>query len=184
MIETERLVMRPPEASDLAWQLEWLNTPAVMRFLGGEPRPADQVHAGFERNSEAMSKGEPAFWTLVLRTSGETIGKCGLSRIEEQFAPRAIAGAIQAGWSLAEPFWGKGLAGEAARATLGYGFSRFAVPEIWAQTSQSNTASNRLMARLGMTLCPQYSYADPDYPPADNPTIVYRIARAEWDAQS
>lgn len=180
-LETLRLTLRPPIADDLAWQLAWLNTPAVMRYLGGEVRPAKQVADGFERNVAAMAKGEPAFWTLVLRETGEPIGKCGLSRIEESRAPPAIAGAVQVGWSLAEPFWGQGLASEAARAALEYGFKTFELREIWAQTSDSNAASSRLMHRMGMLRCPEYDYFDPDYPATDNPTTVRRITRLEWD---
>ncbi len=174
--------MRPPVDSDLAWQLDWLNTPAVMRHLGGEPRPPDQATAGFERNLAAWSEGEPAFWTLVLRASGELIGKCGLSRIEEEPAPAEIRGAIQVGWALAEPFWGQGVASEAARAAIGRGFAVYPVPEIWAQTSDSNAASTRLMGRLGLLRCADLFYFDTDYPAADNPTTVYRLGRDEWSA--
>ncbi len=184
MIETERLILRAPQPGDLAWQLEWLNTPAVMRFLGGQTRPPEAVAAGCERNAADMARGEPAFWTVVLREGDHIIGKCGLSRIAEEPAPPAIKGGIQIGWSLAEPFWGLGLAGEAARAVLDFGFATYPVSEIWTQTSDSNAASTRMMARMGLTRQKQLSYLDPDYPPADNPTIVYRIGREEWAARA
>jgi RimJ/RimL family protein N-acetyltransferase len=184
VIETERLILRAPEPRDLAWQLEWLNTAAVMRYLGGATRPVETLSAGFERNAASMAKGELAFFTVVLRESGAIIGKCGFSQIEEERAPLAIRGAVQIGWSLAEPFWGQGLASEAALAALGHGFDAFGVEAIWAQTSDSNLASTRVMARLGLTRCPELSYSDPDYPPADNPAIVYRIQRGEWAARA
>lgn len=182
MIETERLVLRAPRADDLAWQLAWLNTPAVMRHMGGAVRPEEDVAARFERNALAFAAGEPAFWTVILREQGEVIGRCGLSRIAEQPAPPRILGAIQVGWTLAEPFWGQGLAYEAARAAITYGFATFGVAEIWAQTSDANRASTRLMGRLGMVRCPELAYPDPDYPPVDNPTMVHRIGRGQWAA--
>lgn len=183
MIETPRLILRTPEPQDLDWQLEWLNTPAAMRFLGGEARPPEAVAAGLAYNAACMAKSEPAFWTVTLREGGAIIGKCGLSRIEEEPAPTLIKGGIQIGWSLAEPFWRQGLASEAAQAVLGREFRTHNEPEIWAQTSDSNVASTRMMARLGLNRCPDLCYFDPDYPPADNPTIVYRIGRAEWAGQ-
>lgn len=183
MIETERLILRAPQPQDLDWQLKWLNTPEVMRFLGGAARPPEAVAAGFERNVAAMAAGEPAFWTVTLRDGATIAGKCGLSRIDEGLAPAAIKGGIQVGWTLAEPFWGQGLASEAARAVLSHGFQSYDVPEIWAQTSDSNAASTRLMDRLGLTRCPDLCYLDPDYPAADNPTIVYRIGREQWAGQ-
>jgi RimJ/RimL family protein N-acetyltransferase len=63
---------------------------------------------------------------------------------------------------------------------LQHGFEAMALPEIWAQTSDSNAASTRLMARLGLTRQPELSYSDPDYPPEDNPAAVYRLTHAEW----
>ena len=180
MIETARLILRPPEPQDLDWQLEWLNTPAVMRFLGGEARPPEAVAAGFAYNAACMAKAEPAFWTVTMRDSGAIIGKCGLSRIQEKPAPALIKGGIQIGWTLAEPFWGQGLASEAARAVLNWEIRTHNESEIWAQTSDSNAASTRMMARLGLNRCPELCYLDPDYPPADNPTTVYRISREEW----
>ncbi len=182
MIEAARLVLRAPEPRDLAWQLEWLNSAMVMRFLGGV-RSLAAVTAAFERNVTQMTNGEPAFWTVVLRGSGEIVGKCGLSRIEEVRAPPEIRGAIQVGWSLAEPFWGQGLASEAARAALEHGFASFDAGTIWAQTSDSNAGSTRVIERLGFNRCPVFSYSDPDYPPRDNPAIVYRMERADWAAR-
>jgi RimJ/RimL family protein N-acetyltransferase len=179
VIETARLILRAPQPGDLDWQLAWLNTAAVMRFLGGEARPADAVASDFAENAASLARGEPAFWTVVLRESDQIVGKCGLSRIAEARAPASIKGGTQIGWSLAEPFWGQGLAREAAQAVLGRGFQTYDVPQLWAQTSDSNVASTRLMARLGLIRCPTLCYSDPDYPPADNPTIVYRIGREE-----
>ncbi len=184
MIATARLILRPPEPGDLDWQLAWLNTAAVMRFLGGEARPAEAVAAGFAANEASMTQGEPAFWTVVLRETDQIIGKCGLSRIAEARAPATIKGGIQIGWSLAEPFWGQGLASEAALVVLSHAFQTYDLPELWAQTSDSNAASTRLMARIGLIRCPDQCYFDPDYPPADNPTIVYRIGREEWAGQA
>ncbi len=184
MIETARLILRLPEPGDLAWQLEWLNTAAVMRHMGGEVRSVEVVTAGFERNAANLAKHKPGFWTLVLKEGGELIGKSGLSRIEEKLAPPSIKGGVQIGWSLAEPFWGLGYASEAAKAVLDHEFTSHGEPEIWAQTSDSNTTSTRLMARLGLNRCPDLSYFDPDYPTADNPTIVYRIGREEWTGRA
>ncbi len=180
MIATERLILRAPDAGDLAWQQAWLNTPAVLRHLGGEARPADQFAAGFARNAAAMASGEPAFWSLLLRDSGEAVGKCGLSLIDQPPAPPALSKGVQIGWTLAEAYWGKGLASEAARAALRHAFETFDLREIWSQTSDSNLASTRMMARLGFSRCAELDYFDPGYPAADNPTTVYRLLRTTW----
>ena len=176
MIESDRLVLRVPEAADLAWQIAELNSPAVMQHLGGL-RDDSAILASFESNRAALIRGDLGFWTVTLRDSGQPIGKCGLSPIDSPAAPAEVRGSVQIGWTLAEPFWGNGYAGEAARAVLVHGFGALDLPVIWSQTSDSNDASTRMMARLGFARCAALDYVDPDYPAADNPTTVYRMAR-------
>ena len=179
MIETERLILRVPEPADLAWQIAQLNSPTVMRHLGG-PRSEAALAASFAKNRDALLGGDHGFWTVSLRDTCEAIGKCGLAPIDALAAPQEIRGGVQIGWTLAEPFWGHGYASEAARAVLGHEFGTLGLPVIWSQTSDSNQASTRVMARLGFERCGALDYSDPDYPPEDNPTTVYRITRKSW----
>jgi RimJ/RimL family protein N-acetyltransferase len=176
MIETDRLLLRPPASSDLAWMTTQLNTPVVTRHLGGV-RTAAQVEAGFVRNAEGIAKGEPGFWTIVVKDGEAIAGKCGLAAINSDHAPAELQGHLQIGWSLGEQFWGKGLATEAARAVLGYAFGPLGAAVVYSQTSDSNAASTRMMARLGFQRRADLDYTDPDYPAADNPTTIYQAER-------
>ena len=176
VIETERLVLRPPAPDDLAWITEYMNTPAVMRNLGGVRSP-ERVASGFADDLAAFCGGGHRRWTVWLRASNARIGRCGLFRIKSDAAPVALRGQNEIGWTLAEAFWGKGYAAEAARGVLGFGFGTLGLPVIFAQTSESNRASTRLMERLGLERLPALDYVDPDYPEADNPTTVYRAMR-------
>ena len=176
MIESERLILRLPEPADLSWNLAMCNTPAVMRHLGG-PRSEVAVAESFEKNRAALVGGSFGFWTVTLRDSGTLIGKCGLSKIETPAAPSELHGGVQIGWTFAQPFWGQGFASEAARAVIRYAFGARGLPVIWSQTSGSNLASTRMMTRLGFARCAALDYVDTDYPPEDNPTTVYRMAR-------
>ena len=176
MIGSDRLVLRVPEQADLAWQIAQLNSPAVMRHLGGS-RTEPAIAESFASNRAALIRGDPGFWTVTLRETGEPIGKCGLSPIDSPAAPVEIRGSAQVGWTLAEPFWGRGYASEAACAVIAHGFAARGLPVIWSQTSDSNKASTRMMARLGFERCAALDYVDPDYPLTDNPTTVYRMVR-------
>ena len=176
VIETERLVLRPPAPDDLAWITEYMNTPAVMRNLGGVRGP-EQVAGGFADDLAAFGGGGHRRWTVWARDDTGRIGRCGLFRIKSDAAPVALRGQNEIGWTLAEAFWGKGYAAEAARGVLGFGFGTLGLPVIFAQTSESNRASTRLMERLGLERLPALDYVDPDYPEADNPTTVYRAMR-------
>ena len=115
MIESERLVLRVPEPADLAWQIAELNSPAVMRHLGG-PRDETAIAGSFAKDRAALLSGEYGFWTVTLRETGQPIGKCGLALIHSPTAPAEVRGGVQIGWTLAESYWGHGYASEAARA--------------------------------------------------------------------
>lgn len=174
MIASDRLIMRVPDDADLAWQVAQLNSVAVMRHLGG-PREESAIAASFEHNRAVLLCGEYSFWTIALRETGEPIGKCGFTVIDAPAAPVEIVGGVQIGWTLAEPFWGQGYASEAARAVIEHGFGSLGLQVIWSQTSDSNQGSTRVMQRLGFQRCATLDYIDPDYPPCDNPTTVYRL---------
>jgi RimJ/RimL family protein N-acetyltransferase len=175
--ETERLVLRRELPGDLAVWLEYMNTPAVMAMVGGV-QPPGNVAESFAR----MAAGEDplAFYFVALKADGTLIGKAGLSAIDTAIAPEELQSAIQVGWTLRADFWGQGYAREAAEAALALAFDRLALPRVYAQTSERNTASWGLMKRLGMVRRPDLDYPDPDYPPEDNPTMVWDLERVAW----
>jgi RimJ/RimL family protein N-acetyltransferase len=57
---------------------------------------------------------------------------------------------VEVGWSIAPARWGEGLAPEAARAALDWGFERADLAEIVSFTMVENLASQRVMQKLGL----------------------------------
>jgi RimJ/RimL family protein N-acetyltransferase len=82
---------------------------------------------------------------------------------------------IEIGWRLDPDHWGKGLATEGASAALGHGFCDLEVPEVVSIYEPRNTASRRVMERLGMGFD-----HDTRHPALELPLRVYRLSRAEW----
>ena len=172
ILETDRLILRTEAPGDLTFWLEHMNTKDVLRYLGG-PREPYEVEATFAKTAAAIARDGFRFWTLQLKEGGAPIGKAGLNRIETNAAPLALQGAVQIGWQVHPNYWRQGLAIEAARAIIDYGFTRLGMDKIYAQTSESNIASWRMMEKLGMQRMRELEYPDPDYPPTESPTIVY-----------
>jgi RimJ/RimL family protein N-acetyltransferase len=178
---TERLVLRPPSADDLPFLLEDMNTLAVMRYLGGAIRSSEEVREGLEHDIAAFATEDGhRRWTIWLRGEDRRVGRCGLFHVRSPAAPAELRGQREIGWTLAERAWGRGIATEAARAVLNYGFARYALPVIYAQTSDSNVASTRMMQRLGLGRRSDLDYTDPDYPARDNPTTVWSLGAEDW----
>jgi RimJ/RimL family protein N-acetyltransferase len=177
--ETERLVLRRELPGDLAIWLEHMNTPVVQAMVGGV-QPPEKIAESFARM--AAGEGALAFYFVALKADGTLIGKAGLSPIETACAPDELKGAVQVGWTLRADFWGQGYAREAAEAALALAFEQLTLPRIYAQTSERNAASWGLMQRLGMARRRDLDYPDPEYPPEDNPTMVWDLDRAGWQA--
>ena len=117
--ETERLVLRRELPGDLEVWLEHMNTPEVMKMVGGVQSP-EAVAESFAKMA-AAADGLLSFCFLALKVEGTLIGKCGLSRIETAVAPDELRGAVQAGWTLRADCWGRGYAREAAEAAAAAG---------------------------------------------------------------
>ena len=73
------------------------------------------------------------------------IGFTGFSKVpfESFFTP-----CIELGWRLSKFEWGKGYAGEAARACLEFGFSRLGFEKVYSFTSILNRRSEKVMKKL------------------------------------
>ncbi len=177
ILETERLVLRTRDARDMEPWLKHLNTPAVMKHLGG-PQDAVKVEAGFARMDACQRKYGHSFWIVQRKADGEMLGMCGLKRFDNPHAN--MTGEFEIGWRLREDVWGQGIAREAASASLDYAFTRLDAPHVIALTSDANRGSWGLMERLGMTRRRDLEFEDPDYSAEENPTIVYRIDKQDW----
>lgn len=179
--ETERLVLRRELEGDRAVWLEHMNTPEVTDKIGGV-QPPEKVAEAFAKMAEPAAEGAPSFLFVALKSDGTLIGKCGLARIDTVVAPEELRNEVQVGWTLRADYWGQGYAREAAEAALALAFGYFDLARVYAQTSERNVPSWRLMERLGMRRCAELDYPDADYPPQDNPTMIYRLDAADWRA--
>jgi ribosomal-protein-alanine N-acetyltransferase len=93
--------------------------------------------------SSAKESNEARF-AIVLQSDGSLIGGMGLN--VDPGHPRA-----ELGYWLGTPFWRNGYATEAARAVVRYGFEILGLHRIYASAFRENTASARVLQKLGMT---------------------------------
>lgn len=178
--ETARLVLRDWRDEDEARFYAVMNTPAVMRHLGGVQTP-EGWHKAFERIRGFTRDFGHTFWIVEDKESGELLGFCGLKRVNAPGAG-ALTGTPEIGWRLRESAWGKGIAKEAAIASLDLGFARFGYDRIIAMTIAANIDSAGLMARLGMKRRADLDFVDQRFGPEVNPQIVFEIEAADWPA--
>lgn len=178
--ETERLRLREWDPQDEARFYDVMNRPDVMTHLGGVQTP-DEWRAAYTRVVGFQRDYGHTFWIMEDRDLHEILGFCGIKRSN---APGAgpLTGKHEIGWRLRPEAWGKGLAKEAAIASLDLAFGKFAAPEVIATTLKENLESQGLMKRLGMTRREDLDYIDTRFGPEMNPSIVYIIDRTDWPA--
>ena len=177
MIETERLILRPPTEADRAMLHALWADPAVMADLGPVKSPEDSDaaiarHAGY-RESHGLG-----FWIVEHRESGAAIGFCGL---KPGAAHTPICGEVEIGWILAQPWWGHGYATEAAQAGLDWAWANTTAPRVVAITAARNLRSQLLMERLGMTRLADGDFIHPAFADDDplKDSVTFAVDRQE-----
>lgn len=176
VLDGPRIRLRPWRNED-ADALAALNAdPEVMRHFAA-PLSRAESDAMLAAMREREARDGFCFWAAELRDGARFAGFCGLQRVsfDARFAP-----AVEIGWRLARPFWGRGLAREAASLALDAAFGPLALPEVVAFTPPANERSSGLMRRLGMR--PDGRFDHPRLPEghALRPHLLYRIRRDEW----
>ncbi|MFJ7958097.1 GNAT family N-acetyltransferase [Streptomyces sp. NPDC096319] len=147
-LETSRLVLRRWREEDVAPMAAVNGDPEVMRWIrDGGVRDERQTRDGIRAwESEWEAEGFGLF-AVEIRSTGELAGFTGLS--VPRFLPEVLP-AVEVGWRLGRAHWGAGLATEAARAVVRFGFEERGLDRIVSIAQVGNGASERIMTKLGM----------------------------------
>ena len=136
-LETRRLLLRKLRQEDLQDFHEMVSSPAVVRY---EPYdPMTMAQAAKELDALILSR---EFTAVLLKESGKVIGNIYLGRRE--------CGALELGFLFNEAYWGQGYAAESCEALIREAF-RGGVTRVFAQCDPDNTASWRLLEKLGFS---------------------------------
>ncbi len=178
-VETPRLVLRQWRAADRKPFADLNGDPRVTQYL--LPITPHESDALADRLAAGIDEHGWGFWAVEAPGVAPFIGFVGIKPLAPvlPFAP-----GVEIGWRLAQSYWGRGYASEAANAALRVGFEQVGMEEIVAFTAAANLRSRAVMDRLGMR-------ADPDtfdHPavPAGHPLrahVLYRIGRDGWRRQ-
>jgi RimJ/RimL family protein N-acetyltransferase len=134
MLETERLILRRINENDTDSVFAMRRDADVMRFIR-EP----QNLAETENWIRLVSR----FCGVFEKATGKFLGWCGVWRLAE-------TNELEIGYAIAKHFWNRGYATEAAEIFLQYAFENIKPDKITAVAEPENTASLRVMEKLGM----------------------------------
>jgi RimJ/RimL family protein N-acetyltransferase len=159
-LTTVRLGFRlwTPEDLPLALQL-WMD-PKVTSLIGG-PFSEATIREKLAAEIASMAHHKVQYWPLFLLATDEHVGCAGLRpyRSTEPTSGDQDAGEIyEIGFHLRPTFWGQGLAEEAGRAVVAYAFEKLNVKGLFAGHHPANTASRRVLEKLGFTFTHEEFY--------------------------
>lgn len=146
VLQTGRLVLRPFAPADEETLFGLWNEPDVRRFLwDDQPVARETVREQIAQSGEDFrARGHGLFLLSPAGAPDTVIGAAGLFRLPG-------ADWVELVYALRPGAWGQGLATEAARAVLRFGFEVAGLEEILAGADPGNAASLRVIERLGMT---------------------------------
>jgi len=141
LIETERLVLRPPRLEDLDGWAELMGDAESARFIGGV-QPRAGAWRGLMTMAGAWALQGYAMFSMIEKASGRWIGRTG------PWQPEGWPG-TEVGWGVVRSAEGQGFAHEAAVASIDWAFANLGWSEVIHCIDPANTPSQRLAERLG-----------------------------------
>jgi len=142
VLRTERLVLRPLSIEDLDTTHAYASDLNITRHMVYLPNENKEETAQFlQRAASEWVKENPSFYEFAITLDGAHIGAVSVY-VENSEG--------ELGWILHAAHHGKGYATEAAKAVMDFAIRELKLTHIIAHCDQQNTASCRVMEKLGM----------------------------------
>ncbi len=169
-MQDARITIRKFEKSDIPKKVEWINNPANNRFLHYNiPLSIEGTERWFDSH-----QGETTRYDAVIEADGVPVGTIGLLSIDRKNSKAEYYIAMGE-----TSYKGKGVAKEASRLILSYGFEELGLNRIYLFTEVDNIAAQKLFERVGFKregILKQDVYSHGAF--ADR--IAYGILKEDW----
>jgi len=174
-LRTERLLLRPLTAKDREALLAYRSLPEVCRYVPFEPMDLPEIDRRLSGMWSVTSLPEKPGMnvTLGVEHEGELVGDVILMR------PVEPEGTAEIGYVFSPAVAGRGFATESCRALLELAFVDLAVHRVIGRLDARNTASARVLERLGMRLEARL-VEDEWFKGEWTTTLVYALLEREW----
>lgn len=159
-VRTDRLVLVPVGPEHAADLVRLHRDPWVAYWYGGEW--SDEEAVGFAAScADGWRRDGVSKWMAYERSTGELVGRGGMTRLPESSSataridalladPAWRAGRLELGWAVQGEYRNRGLATEIGRAALAFAAGTLGSDRVIAFTERHNVASRRVMEKLGL----------------------------------
>jgi len=156
-IETERLLLREFELSDVEGMFELDSNPNVHRYVGNKPiSHIDESQAYIEFVQQQYATYGTGRWAVILKETNEFLGWSGIKFITNEINNHKDF--YEIGYRFIEKHWGKGYATEAGKVFVNYAFNELKADALYAYADAGNENSRKILEKLGLKYVNSFEY--------------------------
>ena len=145
MTGNNKVKLRTWREDDLSRLAELANNFNIAKFMTDQfPFPYTRLNA---RAFIEFANSHHPVHIFAIEENGQCVGSIGLHPQHDIMRRNA-----ELGYWLGEPYWGRGIATEAIRQMVQYGFDNFNIGRIFARPFGTNIASQKVLEKAGFTL--------------------------------
>ncbi|NVJ85743.1 MAG: GNAT family N-acetyltransferase [Algoriphagus sp.] len=170
LFTSARLGFRTWTDSDLDTFARINADPEIMHFFE-KLLAREESKAKMDQMNQVFEKEGFCYFAVDYLQTGELVGTLGLNR--KNF-PASFTPCVDIGWRFDKKFWNQGLASEGAAACLDYA-KKIGLQEVYSYASSANTASRRVMEKIGMWFLEEFEHQELLHCPQLQPFSVYKI---------
>ncbi|MEG2117716.1 MAG: GNAT family N-acetyltransferase, partial [Clostridia bacterium] len=168
VLQTDRLILREMSQNDFPSLCKILQDSEVM-YAYEHAFSDEEAKIWLDKQILRYEQYGFGLWAVILKSTGEMIGQCGLT-IQECNGTEVL----EVGYLFQKSFWHMGYATESAIACKKFAFDNLNANEVFSIIRDNNTPSQNVAKRNGMTV---YGHITKHYYGIDMPHIVFRVAK-------
>jgi RimJ/RimL family protein N-acetyltransferase len=178
-LHTERLDLEPVTDQHLPLLVELNSDPQVMAFILGRAATPEETYAEWRRRLDHQSDETRGLGYWAGYHQDVFVGWWSASSFEGR------PGLAGLGYRLRREAWGRGLATEGAQPMLAQAFADPGVETVVASTMAVNSASRRVLEKIGLRHTETWheQWDDP-IPGSEQGEVGYSLSRDEWRTSS
>jgi len=167
VLETERLILRYLTADDVDSIFAVIGDAEAMKYYP-ERLTREDAQRWIDRSLERYRTDGCGLFAVVLKSTGEVLGNCGLIRQEVEGESM-----LEVGYHFRRDHWGKGYATEAARGCMEHAFRQLDAAKVISLIVPENIPSRRVAERNGMQAERQVMFHE-------RPHLMYAVTREDY----
>jgi len=153
VFETERLVLCKMTGEDIPNLMRMFRDSEVMRFYD-HLFTEEEAQGWLQKILSNYAAFGAGLWACYLKSTGEFVGQCGL-HFRPNFDGRDE---VEVGYMFCSAYWNRGLATEAALATMQYAREKLGIGRLISLIRPDNSASRKVAEKNGMVVEKRVEY--------------------------